>query len=224
MPSNCSDKLFGFYRGIVLKHLSYGNCKIWIPGVYPEKWNDASNADKLPTAEQASSLSFGAAKGLGVFTYPNIGSIVWCFFENGNRDLPVYFASTLGGQEAMANWDKARPMAGSSDDAYVHKIAVKKSTIEVYETGLVKVKTEDEGKKCEIDMDADGNITLQSDSTITLKSKQILIDAATQIDIKAPTIANTAGISTTTTSPAINLDSSAGSTKISSSLGTKFFA
>lgn len=220
-----SDGLFGFYRGIVLKHLSYGNCKIWIPGVYPKEWKSPDKADCLPTAEQASSLAFGANNGLGIFSYPNINSIVWCFFENGNRDLPVYFASTLGGQKAMATWNEARPMAGAGDsDAYVHKIAVKDSTIEIYETGVIKVKTGKDAKQCKLDLDADGNITLESDSTLTLKSKQILIDAETQVDIKAPNITNSASIHYDVKSPAINVDATGGSVKITTNLGTKFFA
>ena len=35
-----------------------------------------------------------------MFSYPNIGAIVWCFFENGDHNRPVYFASTLGGELA----------------------------------------------------------------------------------------------------------------------------
>ena len=133
----------GFYRGIVLKHLSNGYCKIWIPGVYPEEWHNSEQADLLPSAEQASPIRFGKNKGLGVFSYPNIGSIVWCFFANNDQNLPVYFAAALGGQEADKNWDIARSMAGSHpDDAYIHKIHVKNSDIEIYETGMIKMHTE----------------------------------------------------------------------------------
>lgn len=70
----------GMYRGIVLKHLSHGKCKVWVPGVYPDDWQYLENADCLPDAEQASPISFGTNKGLGVFSYPNINSVVWVFF------------------------------------------------------------------------------------------------------------------------------------------------
>lgn len=70
----------GFYRGLVLKHLRNGMCKIWIPGVYPAELSSYEEADKLPSAEQASPIAFGANGGNGVFSYPNIGSVVWCFF------------------------------------------------------------------------------------------------------------------------------------------------
>lgn len=70
----------GFYRGLVLKHLRNGMCKIWIPGIYPAELSSYEEADKLPSAEQASPIAFGTNGGNGVFSYPNIGSVVWCFF------------------------------------------------------------------------------------------------------------------------------------------------
>ena len=82
--SKSTSSLQGFYRGVVLKHLANGCCKIWIPSVFPIEWASYANADLLPTAEQASPLSFGATNGLGIYSYPNIGSVVWCFFENGD--------------------------------------------------------------------------------------------------------------------------------------------
>ena len=211
------QNLNGFYRGVVLKHLSNGSCKIWIPSVHPKEWANYDCADLLPTAEQASSLSFGAAKGLGIYTYPNIGSVVWCFFENGDQHLPVYFASSLGGQEGCANWRKARAMPKSHpDDAYVHKIHVKNVDIEIYETGMVKVHTGSGDNVCDLTLDQDGNTTLETTSTIALKSKQISIDADTQIDIKSPNIQSIADVHASVKSPAIELDSADGHTLIKS--------
>ena len=218
------NRLTGFYRGKVLKHLSSGFCKIWIPGVYPEDWNSYEKADCLPSAEQAASLSFGANTGLGVFTYPNIDSTVWCFFANGDQNYPVYFASTLGGTEANENWDKARAMAGSHpDDAYVHKIHVKNSDIEVYETGQIKLHTENGSNTCDLLMDADGNINLESTTTIRIKTKALIVDAETQIDMKSPQVSTNASTAFNVKSPSINLDSSDGHTKIQSSTGTTMF-
>ena len=218
------NRLTGFYRGTVLKHLSKGFCKIWIPGVYPNEWNSYENADKLPSAEQASPLSFGTNSGLGVFSYPNIGSTVWCFFANDDQNLPVYFAASLGGDEANENWDKARAMAGSHpDDAYVHKIHVKNSDIEIYETGQIKLHTENSTNTCELLLDADGNINLESTTTIRLKTKSLIIDAETQIDVKSPQVSTNASTAFNVKSPSINLDSSSGHTKIKSSTGTTLF-
>lgn len=211
------SNLVGFYRGVVIKHLSNGCCKLWIPSVHPEEWADFSKADLLPTAEQASSLSFGAANGLGIYTYPNIGSVVWCFFENCDQHLPVYFAASLCGPDGCNNWNKALAMPGSHpDDAYLHKIHVKNTDIEIYETGVLKIKTENGDNNCQINLDADGNVQIQTTSTITLKSKQILVDAETQIDMKAPNVKISAPIHFSVESPAIDLDSTKGHTVVKS--------
>lgn len=82
LPANAVSP--GFYRGVVLKHLRNGMCKIWVPGVFAAELSSYENADMLPSAEQASPLAFGANNGLGVFSYPSIGSVVWCFFANND--------------------------------------------------------------------------------------------------------------------------------------------
>lgn len=218
------NRLIGFYRGTVLKHLSNGFCKIWIPGVYPNEWNSYKNADKLPSAEQASSLSFGTNSGLGVFSYPNIGSTVWCFFANDDQNLPVYFAASLGGDEANENWNKARAMAGSHpDDAYVHKIHVKNSDIEIYETGQIKLHTENGRNNCTFLLDADGNVSIESTTQVKLKTKSLIIDTETQVDIQSPQVCITAETSFNVKSPSISLDSSDGHTKIVSTTGQQMF-
>ena len=213
------QQLQGVYKGVVVKHLSKGKCKIWIPTIHPTEWNSYEKADLLPDAEQASSLVFGANHGHGIFSYPNIGSTVWCLFENGDQNQPVYFAAFLGGPEAIEQWDKARCMAGNHpDDAYVHHIEVKNSVIDIYETGFVKISTKDDANSntCTISLDQDGNVIVDSSSSIILKSKQISIDAETQIDIKAPVVKSTANVQYNATSPAIDLDSSLGHTCIRS--------
>ena len=98
---------FGFYRGQVLKHLPNGYCKIWIPGIYDEALK--ATPDKLPNAEQAAPLLFGYQNerygvGNGAYSYPDLNAIVWCFFQNGDQNFPVYFAATLGGENPTSNF------------------------------------------------------------------------------------------------------------------------
>jgi len=50
-------------------------------------------------------------------------------FLNGDQNYPVYFAATLGGGEAGSQYNEARPMPSSEDDAYVHKIHIKDTDI-----------------------------------------------------------------------------------------------
>jgi uncharacterized protein involved in type VI secretion and phage assembly len=103
VQSNTSDKLFGVYFGKVLKHLPHGRCKIFIPVAYSEKYED--EPERLPSARQASPLFAGSYDGNGVFTYPNIGSTVLCFFLNGDVNFPMYFASLLGGENAFGQYE-----------------------------------------------------------------------------------------------------------------------
>ena len=68
----------------MVKHCisGYGRCKVFIPGVYPDEME--KNPDQLPDAEQISPLFGGSLDGNGVFSYPNLGSIVICGFWNGD--------------------------------------------------------------------------------------------------------------------------------------------
>lgn len=212
------------YRGTVLKHLSNGFCKVFVPGVMPPEWNSYDKADMLPSAEQATPLGFGGARGNGLFSYPNIGATVWVFFANGDQNLPVYWASSLGGPEASGNWDAARAMAGSHpDDAYVHKLRVGNADVEVYETGRVRVRTENGGNFCELLMDADGNARLETSQTISFRTRALMVDAETQMEAKSPQVAVRAGTEFTAESPALNLDAGGGHAKIRSRSGETFF-
>ena len=93
------NRLTGKYRGQVLKHLPHGRCKIYVPGVYSEEF--LRDPDLLPSAEQATTMFAGTNEGNGVFTYPNLSSIVWCEFSNGDANFPIYSLATLGGEDAF---------------------------------------------------------------------------------------------------------------------------
>jgi hypothetical protein len=90
-------RVTGFYRGKVVEHGENGKCKIFIPGVFPDSWLEEKNNYKLPYAEQANSIGFDNNRDNGFFTYPDINSIVWCFFANEDQNHPVYFATCQGG-------------------------------------------------------------------------------------------------------------------------------
>lgn len=217
---NQDKKLYGCFRGTVLKHLSNGECKIWIPSVYPDELSAFENADKLPSAQQATSLAFGASNGNGVFSYPSIGTTVWCFFERGDQNFPVYFASTLGGPKAAKAWDVSFAMRGQHpNDAYVHHIQLNNTHVYMSETGFVKIITNDTdfSNGCTFVMDADGNITMNSSGTIAMSAKNITINGSTRLNIVSPYIDQTADVHAKLTSKAIELDSSNGHTTIKSS-------
>lgn len=86
-----SMRYYGFYRGVVLQCLNYGFCRIQIPGILEPTKGDINT---LPLAEPAQSLG-GGRDNNGKFMYPDLNSIVWCFFEGGNLERPVYFATSF---------------------------------------------------------------------------------------------------------------------------------
>lgn len=53
----------------------------------PIKW------PQLPDAERAAGLEFNTNNKQGIFNYPRLLSYVWCMFERGDPNKPIYFAS-----------------------------------------------------------------------------------------------------------------------------------
>ena len=158
-----------------------GRCRIFIYGVYPDEWKNSP--EKLPPAEQASMLFAGSNMGNGVFSYPNVGATVWCFFENGDQNYPVYFAATLGGQMAQSRWNEARcnctgENIANGDDAYVHKIDVNKTTIKLWESGYAEMVTRfgNDGKDMsKVVLDGKGNIIVTSTQQLQVSAPSINI-------------------------------------------------
>lgn len=96
------NKLTGIYRGKVICHLPHGKLKVFIPTVYAAEWE--THPEMLPDAEQLTPLFAGCNQGNGVFSYPNIGSIVMCQFINGDQNYPIVIGATLGGPNAFGQY------------------------------------------------------------------------------------------------------------------------
>lgn len=205
---NTDDKnlFFGFYRGIVKAHCDNGSCKIFFPGVYPAEYQ--RNFNKLPDAEQAVSLSFAGDDGSnGVFSYPKIDSIVWGFFENGDQNKPVYFASTMSQAKntpvydgLMNSGDNENLNLDNLSGAYqkvalsnrgkknakmikIDNFAIKFNT-DTYDMSLYNLSS-DGSVMGQILLDTEGNITLSSTGTITLTAPTISIKAGEFLNLSS---------------------------------------
>lgn len=80
-----------FYRGVVLDNddpSKIGRVKVNILGMF-----DEINSDDVPWAVPAFSIGSGSGVGYGDLSVPSVGSMVYCFFEQGDIYQPVYFAS-----------------------------------------------------------------------------------------------------------------------------------
>lgn len=89
------DKFWGNYRGVVVDNNDpnkTGRVKV---RVYP-MYSGSKDAD-LPWSVPAMPLFCGASSGKGSLFLPDVGSWVWCFFEEGEFTQPVYFAEAGNG-------------------------------------------------------------------------------------------------------------------------------
>ena len=164
MPLTCTnfDKLFGVYRGTVLKHLPHGRCKIFIPAAYHDDFKD--KPDALPSAEQAAPLFAGVNAGNGVFSYPNIGATVLCLFLNGDVNLPIYFAATLAGENAFGQYtiikkdlkeENGEEIDSKERVSERHLVTSGKTHIEWFENGKLSAIVEDPIRTiCSVDYDS----------------------------------------------------------------------
>ena len=129
----------GFYRGKVVSHLPGGQCKIWIEAAgWPATWETESSSQtdiygnqlrgaKYPTANQAAPLGGGFC-GNGIFCYPQLSSYVWCFFENGDENKPIYFATDPRGPTTESQYSEVAK-SDPNDNTYMLKFG--NSTIEI---------------------------------------------------------------------------------------------
>jgi hypothetical protein len=100
-------KLPGFYRAQVLDNNDLnktGRVKLNVFTIF-----DGVDKDDLPWAVPAMPLFTGSGSGHGYFAVPEVGSRVWCFFDAGDFNQPVYFAEAIDGvrgvpSEALTNY------------------------------------------------------------------------------------------------------------------------
>ena len=115
-----------------------------------------------------------------MFSYPNIGATVWCFFANGDQNLPVYFAMTLGGDVATIAPDNGFRLVrqNKSDDgnggdttrtgkdAQQHAFVIGNCTVVITEPGMISMTTvEGNGKgpnRSEIIFDQNGEMKISA--------------------------------------------------------------
>lgn len=123
----------GIYLGKVIQHLSHGQLKVYIHGIYPAEWE--TNPDLLPICMQVTPQFAGSNNGNGVFSYPNIGSTVVCMFANGDQNLPLTIGSLLGGMNAFGQYEWIKKPDEPISER--HLITSGKSHVEIYENGKI---------------------------------------------------------------------------------------
>lgn len=91
------NKFPSIYRGVVENNIDpegLGRCKIRVPAIHGEL---TYPSDILPWARPIVLSPVKAQR--GSVNLPDIGDIVWVFFEGSNREFPVYLGGTYGAGE-----------------------------------------------------------------------------------------------------------------------------
>lgn len=127
------NKCFGIYLGTVLQHLTHGQLKVYIQGVYPEEW--MTQPDILPICHQIVPQFAGSNNGNGVFSYPNINSTVVCMFANGDQNYPMMMGTILGGQNAFGQYEWIK--SPNEETSTKHLITAGRSHVEMHESGKI---------------------------------------------------------------------------------------
>ena len=149
----------------------------------------------------------GGGSGNGAFSYPNIGVAVWCFFENGDQNLPVYFAVSLGGdvasdspakgfeavrENATEDEDKKEDTTMTGKDAQQHGFMVGDGMILFRESGQIEIKAKESRSEKESSGEGSGgNEDGQEKNEATIKVTKdglVEINASRSITLNSPTI------------------------------------
>lgn len=219
----------GFYLGKVLKHLSYGRIKVWIPGIHEDKYKDKELWKELPTAVQVSPIFGGVFKGNGMFSYPNIDSMVVCFFINKDQNYPAYFASVLNGKDdgTWDQWDQIFPDRATEGESHIHNINIGQTYLTFHEDGSIELcawnRTDPTESK--IILDKEGNVTIRGHKQLTLDAPTVEIKAIEQVKITSPSFTNINTKKNTTVCDKIELNAVNGSVTVKTELapgGTSF--
>lgn len=144
-------KFYRFYRARVLDNddsLKLGRVKLNVLTLF-----DGISKDDLPWATPAMPLFTGSGSGYGNFAVPEVGSQVWCFFEAGDFNQPVYFAEAPDGVRGL-------PSERTTNYPY-RKVFKSKNGVVIYiDDADLEIKV-NHPSGAYLLIDEDGNITIQ---------------------------------------------------------------
>lgn len=172
------EKYFGIYRGIVEDiedPIKLGRCKIRVPAVHGPL--SPSAIPLLPWARYVGGLTTGYNK--GQFVTPEVGDVVWVFFEGGEKIYPCYIGSTYGITE-----EGYEPPIDNGDPHEVEtlfrsklndegKYATIKKTNDYFEFSYDKTYIKIYPKDGHMDIYAKGDINMISEKTIHIQADTI---------------------------------------------------
>ena len=176
--------LDGLFRGIVRKQMSDGRVKVFVPGIHDPKFESDGNEDFLPNAELMMPISAKSIDQSGTFCCPDVGAIVWVFFQNQDVNYPVVIGTTLNSVPGFGKAMWNRCMRGKKYVKHLLKNGV--AEVELDENGSIDITVkshegaaQDNGsmKDCHITLDrtnVNSRIILDADDII-LNCRNLLL-------------------------------------------------
>lgn len=153
--------LQGFFRGLVLDNidpLKLGRIKVNILKLF-----ENIEAENLPWAVPAMPVTSGSGADFGYLAIPEIGSFVWCFFEEGDLYQPVYFSEALSAVHGI-------PSEVEINYPYRKVLKTKNGILVIIDDQDKEViVTNPSGSS--ITMDKDGNVNITSSGTINISGE-----------------------------------------------------
>lgn len=181
-----SLKFNGMYRGKVLDNEDsgqLGRVKLEVQGVF-----DGISSSDLPWAIPAMPLFAGAGDGFGCFTVPAVNSCVWCFFEAGDFNQPVYFAEATDGvhglpTERITDYPKKKVWKTKNDIVISINDADGSQEIKVVHPGGATITIDNAGN---VSVDTSGDISMTASGDISADAGgDISATAAGDVDVTA---------------------------------------
>ena len=159
-----NSQFFSVYRAKVTNNTdtkSGGRIQVRIYGIHSQDEQEIPNST-LPWAIPALAPMGGTAQE-GFFSIPEVDSIVWIFFDGGNHNLPIYFASAPN----KSNWNTS---------------ATTTTVIMNLGSKGIKIINSNGG---EITMDENGNITIQAEQLDITSDGDMSINSGGSLEINS---------------------------------------
>lgn len=156
-----NKKFFAIYRAKVVSisdPMSGGRVQVRVFGIHSQDVQEVPN-DTLPWAYPAT-VSMGDTDTGGFFVLPAVESIVWVFFDGGNHNFPVYFASAPNKDNWNTDADEDNAIMDLGERALkIVNDAGAEVTVNVDGTVSIQAVNLEINVDGDIDINAGGNIT-----------------------------------------------------------------
>lgn len=167
------------YRGYIVDNRdpkNLGRCKINVPSIYG---NIEVSKNMLPWARVITDTSVSSKR--TSFNVPDIGDIVWLFFEGGDKESPVYIGGTVGVNDIPVNIDEV-VFYKEEEDYLIYNRKSREYIIKIEDSKIILK----EGENLKIE--SLRGIDVSSEKDISVEGRNINIKGASGIKLSSDNI------------------------------------